>query len=58
MAVHVDTHMKSLTAVFALSILLLVFMFCVLLGWYKVRSVVGLSCKQGRMVELFELKRM
>ena len=38
MAVHVDTHMKSLTAVFALSILLLMFLLCVLLGWYKVRE--------------------
>ena len=48
MAVHVDTHMKSLTAVFALSILLLVLMFCALIGCNKVRSVVGLSYKQGR----------
>ena len=41
-SVHVDTHMKSLTAVFALSILLLVFLLCALLGWYKVKGIVGM----------------
>ena len=48
MAVHVDTHMKSLTAVFAFSILLLVFLLCALLGWDKVKGVVGMFYEQGR----------